>query len=303
MPNPYPHKSIPLVPYTDHYVEDDVYGLSEYDITRSSRRLKDETRSLILDGTRTQMGLITIAEDSDWDETTMKLGYREFARVAKEDIDHFAPSVNLQALQALEAKADEDIIIESGVDFKNQLIAPSETATRTAGKIDASKKRINQNIKYNAYTFYSRLAKLRCANMQTYYVTDRTISTPSEDYNGTVKEALNGGYGTFTMKPKYRKGKFNLIPVLDSLFGDTTEEKRNKFIQYIQLFSNFVDPETGKPVINPRQFIESSRGLLDDIVDVDMLLAERPEEQTADSLMKEMDSQIKGQEQNSQPEG
>lgn len=296
MPNPYPHKEIPLVPYTDHYVEDDIYGLGEYDITRTSRRLKDETRSLIMDGTRTQMGLITIAEDSDWDETTMKLGYREFARVAKDDIGHFAPAVNLQALQALEAKADEDIIIESGVDFKNQLIAPSETATRTAGKIDASKKRINQNIKFNAYTFYSRLARLRAANMQTYYNTDRVISTPSEDYEGTSKQPLNWGYGTFLMKPKYRKGKFNIIPVLDSLFGDTTEEKRNKFIQYIQLFGNFVDPDTGKPVINPKQFIEASRGLLDDIVDVDKLLAEKPEEQTPDQIMKQMDNQIKWQE-------
>ncbi len=97
------------------------------------------------------------------------------------------------------------------------------------------------------------------------------------------------------MKPKYRKGKFNIIPVLDSLFGDTTEEKRNKFIQYIQLFSNFIDPDTGKPVINPKQFIEASRGLLDDIVDVDKLLAEKPEQQTPDAIMKQMDAQMKGQ--------
>ena len=113
MPNPYPHKEIPLIPYTDHYVEDDVYALGEYDITNTSRRVKDETRSLIMDGTRAQMGIITIDENSDWDETTMKLGFREFARVARDDLNHFAPNVNLQALQALEAKADEDIIIES----------------------------------------------------------------------------------------------------------------------------------------------------------------------------------------------
>lgn len=33
MPNTNPSKEIPLVIFTDHYVEDDIYGMGEFDIT------------------------------------------------------------------------------------------------------------------------------------------------------------------------------------------------------------------------------------------------------------------------------
>lgn len=301
MPNPYPHKEIPLIKYGDHYVSSSQYYLGEYDITRNSRAAKDEVRSLMMDGTRAGFGVITIDESSDFDENTFKLGIREIMRVDKDAVGHFAPNVNLQALQLLESNADNDMIVDTGVDFKSQLIAPSETATRTSGKIDASRKRINQNIKMNAFSFYSRLARLRLANMKTFYKSARVISTPSEDYAGSTKQALNGGYGTFIMKPEYRLGNYNIIPVIDSLFGDTTEEKKNAFIQFMQLFAPLVKSDTGKAVISGEQWIESARGIFGDIVDIDKLLATKPEQQSPENIMKDLEAQMNGTPEGSSP--
>lgn len=296
MPLPFPHKQIPLVCYTDHYIWDNIYGLGEMDITERSRLLKDATRSMILEVIRAQAGLITINPEADFDESLLSFGFRDFARVAKEDINFFSPNINASTLQYLESKLDEDIIIETGVDFKNQILGPNETATKTAGRIDAAKRRINQNIKYNAYTFYERLARLRIANVAAYYHDkERVIPVEGKTYDGTVEKPLNGGYGLFIVKPEYRAlGKYNLVPVMDSLFGDTTDEKKQKFIEYIQLFGNMVDPATGKPIVNPINFIESSRGIMDDVVDIDKLTAKTPETQSPDQMLNEMDAMDKG---------
>jgi len=42
----------------------------------------------------------------------------------------------------------------------------TESATKTAGKSVSSKKRINDNIKDNAYNFFRRMAYLRLKNIQ-----------------------------------------------------------------------------------------------------------------------------------------
>ena len=121
MPIPHPHKDIPIVCYTDHQVDGDIYGRGEYDITEKSRNLKDESRSLMIETVKIQGGIITIDPSSDFDETVERIGLKQFAHVAKEDFGFFAPSVNISPLELLEKKLDEDIIIETGVDFRGQL--------------------------------------------------------------------------------------------------------------------------------------------------------------------------------------
>lgn len=54
----------------------------------------------------------------------MELGIRKYARVEKDAFGFFAPPINANSLQYVEGKADEDIIIESGIDFRNQLLSP-----------------------------------------------------------------------------------------------------------------------------------------------------------------------------------
>ena len=125
----------------------------------------------------------------------MKLGMRQIARVEKDSFGFFAPSVNLQSLDALERKADEDIVIECGVDFKAQLLGPNETAARTEGRIGAAKKRVNHNIKHNAYNFYERLARLRSANFAFHYKSSSKqlpVKGIEVDSQGNVEYVQNG---------------------------------------------------------------------------------------------------------------
>ena len=296
MPLPYPHKEIPIVAYTDHFVPDTVYGLGEYEISARSKYVKDESRSLIIETAKAQMGVITIDPDSDFDEALMKFGPREMVRARRDEVSFFAPSISANSLQYLEAKADEDVIIETGVDFKNQLLAPQETATRAAGRVDAARKRISSHVKYNAFTFWERLARLRIANLQTWYDNPFTIAMYGEDAGKTKTsvEPMNGGYGTFTVTPDMLKGKIKALPVIDSLYGDSSLEKKQKYIEAIQMYANFVDPTTGKPLIHPSQIIEAGRGIMDDAIDIDKLLEKREDVQTPDKILGEIDSMDQG---------
>ena len=287
-PIPYPHKEIPIVVYTDHIIEDDIYGLWELDITENSREFKDDLRSTHIEGIKAQWWIITIGQDADFDETVMKLWMRQVARVDPESFGFFAPTVNLQSLAALEKQADEDIIVESWVDFKSQLLWVNETARRTEGRIDASKKRINHNIKHNAYTFYERLARLRSANFEFCYW-DKGSQLPTKGLEVSSEwtiEYVQNGYGLFTMKPEYFKWKLALIPVVDSLYGDTSNESKTKYIETLQLLMNMKNPD-GTPTFDSKLLIEAWRGIIDEVIDLDKVLGKSNDSKTPEDIMKD----------------
>lgn len=179
MPIPSPSKDIPLVPFTDNYLENDIYCLGEFDISERSRSLKDAARSLAIEVVKAQGGIITIDPDSEFDDAVMELGIRKYARVEKDAFGFFAPNINASTIQYIESKVDEDIIVETGVDFRSQISSAAVTATQTQGKIQSQRKRISQMLKYNAYTFYERLARLRLSNME-YYYKDKSRTVPVE---------------------------------------------------------------------------------------------------------------------------
>lgn len=287
-PIPYPHKEIPLVVYTDHIVEDDIYALWEFDITEKSRQFKDDLRSTHIEGIKAQGWIITIGPDADYDETVMKLGLRQVARVEKDSFGFFSPSVNLQSLAALEKQADEDIIVEGWVDFKSQLLGVNETAKRTEWRIDAAKKRVNHNIKHNAYTFYERLARLRCANF-TFHYKGKDISLPTKwlevSSSGTI-EYVQNGYGLFTMKPEYFEWEMSLIPVVDSLYGDTSSDSKTKYIETLQLLMNMKNPD-GTPTFDSKLLIEAWRGIIDEVIDLDKVLGKSNDSKSPEDIMKE----------------
>lgn len=287
-PIPYPHKEIPLVVYTDHVVPDDIWWLWELDITERSRQLKDDIRSLHIEGIKSQAWIITVDPDSDYDETVHRLGNRQIARVAKDAFGFFAPSVNLNSLEQLERKVDEDLIIECGVDFKSQLFWPSETAARTEGRIAAAKKRINHNIKENAYNFYERLARLRSSNFEFTYknsVGSIPVKGVDVDEYGNVTH-VNNGYGNFTMKPKYFAGKVSLIPIVDSLYGDTSSEVKQKYLETLQLLINMKDANGGS-LFDQRLLIEAGRWIIDEVIDLDKVLGKTEDTKSPDDIMKE----------------
>lgn len=287
-PIPYPHKEIPIVVYTDHVLEDDIYGMGEFDITERSRKLQDDIRSVHLEWIKAQWGLITIDPDSDYDETVMKLGIRQVARVEKDSFWFFSPSINLQSLITLEQTVGNDLIVETWVDYRSQIFGPNETAARTEGRIAAAKKRINHNIKTNAYTFYERLARIRSANIEFFY-SDKTSKLPVKwvevSSDGTI-EYVQNWYGLFTMKPEYFKWKIALIPIVDSLYWDTSSEKKQKYLETAQLLLNMRN-DKGAPEFAPRTIVEAGRGIIDEVIDIDKVMWKTNDAKTPEQIMSE----------------
>lgn len=228
----------------------------------------------------------------------MELGIRKYARVEKDAFGFFAPNINASTLQYIEEKVDNDMIIETGVDFRSQILSPNETATKTAGRAQAAMKRISLNVKYNAYTYWERLAALRMANMEFYADTTQTIPVRNMEVDGEGNVTyLNNAYGLFTMKPEYYKGKFALMPRIDSMVGDTTSETKQKYMEALQLLLNMTDKETGKPIYDPRSLIEAGRGIIDDVIDLDRINEKKDSVKSPSQILDEIDKQQMGQEQ------
>lgn len=287
MPIPYAHKQLPLIAYFDHQLNDTFFGaMGEYEISAGSRALKDAARSVCIEGCKAQAGIVTISPTADFDEVTKSMGTFRMARVDKEDIGFFAPQINLSSAQYIEAKCDEDIIVETGVDFRSQVLGPNETATKTAGRIDAAKRRINAHIRNNAYSFYERFARLRMANISTYYSEgEKSIPVKGMDVDskGNVRY-LGTGYGLFTAKPEFFLGKTALFPMVDSMGGDSTSEQKQKYMETITLLGNMKD-KMGAPLFDPKKLIEAGRGIIDDAIDIDKLLEKNVEQKSPEEIL------------------
>lgn len=290
MPNPTISKEIPIVCYTNIFIEDDIYSIGDYKLSKKSSALKDEARSLAIEVVKAQGWIITIDPDSEFDEAVMELGIRKYARVKRDEVGFFAPNINASTLQYIEAKADEDIIVETWIDFRSQLLNPNETATKTAGRINSWKNRINLMIKYNAYTFYERLARLRMSNMEFYWEKPQIMVTKwieiSEDGN---TKPLNGWYGIFTMKPEYFSWKLSLIPNIDSFTWNTTTENKQKYLETAQLLLN-IPSKDGGMLFDPMKIIEAGRGVIDEVIDIDKLSEKTPTHKKAEDILNEVDS-------------
>lgn len=150
-------------------------------------------------------------------------------------------------------------------------------------------KRINLNIKYNAYHYWERLARLRMANMEFYSDKAHTIPVKNMevDNEGNVSY-LNNSYGLFTMMPKYFAGKMALMPRIDSMVGDTSTEIKQKYMEALQLLVPMVDKDTGKPIYDPRSLVEAGRGIIDDIIDLDRINEKKAVTKSAENIMKEL---------------
>lgn len=273
MPNPHPHKDIPIVLYTDHMIDWDINWIGEFDITEKSRQLKNDSRSLMIESIKMQWGIITIDPSSDFDETVERIWLKQFARVAKEDFWHFAPTINISPLELLEKKIDEDIIVETWVDFRWQLFWPNETAERSKWRIEASRKRINSNIRENAYSFYDRLARLRIENIKTYYK-GKTDLIPVKGYE--ISEdwtAMSNGseFWTMTLVKWMLEWRILLIPIVDSISWDTSKIQKQKYMEMFQILINLKKAD-GSPLIDPAVLLDAWRWIIDDSFDLDKVL-------------------------------
>lgn len=298
------NKEIPILVWTDHYLEDSIYALGEMEVSSSSRLIEDSTFSAIMNGVRASLGFITIDPNADFDEATVQFATWEIVRVDPKEVGFFAPNVNLQILQFTLDKIREQIQVETGVDYTGMLFSPSSaSATSVVAKTQSQERRIALCIMYNSYTFLEKLARIRMSNMEFMFKNKpTTIAVKGQDIdeNG-VASPVSGGYGTFTVMPSMWEGKCNCFPIADSMIGDSNAKQLESFMRLFQLVMNMVDPATGKPLIDPRVLIESGRWIIDDVVDLDKLLQRTPEKKDPKQILQ--DKGLISPQQNPQDQG
>lgn len=246
---PYKHKELPFCQVVDYPVEGRAYNMWEYELLEKDEKYKDALRALSIDVVKFQFWFTAVDPEADFDENTVEIWVNSFARVSPKDVAHYAPNISNFAVREAEAKADEDIIIKSGVDYRSQILWPAETAEKTRTKKESSRKRINYMLKTNAYTFFERLARLRVSNIQLEYSSwNKKIFAKGGDIDSNwVFKASRNWYGTFTTKPDLVKGKFSIVPITDSILWVSSERELKRFLEFQQIGWNLMG-EDQKPI-------------------------------------------------------
>lgn len=256
---PYEHKEIPIVQFIDYKLEWRSCNMGEIELIKEDEFAKDKVRSLSIDITQAQLWFTTISPLADFDNSTIEMWVGKFIKADPEDIRHFAPNISSNGFLSIENKIDEDIIIKTWIDFRSQLLSPEETAEKTKSKNASSRKRINTLLKENAFWFFRRLAILRMSNIQQYY-SDASYSIPVKNYSISsdgIKSPTSWWYWLYTTIPDHIKGKFNIMPITESILWLSTEKEKNKVLEFSQIaWTPIFMWDDWKTIINKRKLAE-----------------------------------------------
>ena len=288
---PYKHKELPFCVFSDYKLDNRTYSMWEYELLERDEKYKDALRSLSIDVIKAQFWFTAIDPDADFDEATVEIWTNSFARINPRDIAHFSPNINANSILQAENQADNDMIIKSWIDFKSQILWPSETATKVAAKTQSARKRINLNLKMNWYSFFERLARLRMSNLQLEY-SKWYKKIPIKGWNIDSKwtfTPVNWWYGSFSVKPEYIEGKFNIMPITESILWINSEREKIRILEFSQIAWNIVW-EDGKPIIKPERLVEELSRRFG--VDFEKLTQQSETYQNPEDILKEVDQQM-----------
>ena len=250
-PNPYPHKMLPFSLYLDNKGEDRIWWIWEFELLEQEERYKNELRTLLVRWVKSAIGMILKDRNADLEEDDMEFWIG--ATYETDDVNwikQFAPNVPIWEISNAETKVDNDIIAKSWIDYKSQFLSPWETATKTAGKEKSAKKRINKNIKDNAYWFYRRLAEIRMANIQflhSLWTKEIPIAWWSIDAEWVFSSEWEW-FGSTTITKDLLKWNYLVMPIVETMLWDNKARRRTDAIQYTQLVWNMQNEDWTKPV-------------------------------------------------------
>ena len=250
-PIPYKHKMLPFSLYLDNKWDWRIWGIWEFELLEQEERYKNELRTLLVRWVKSSIWLILKDRSSEIEED--ELSYWIWEVYETDDINwlkQFAPNVPIWAISDAESKIDNDIIAKSWVDFKSQFLAPWETATKTAGKDKSAQKRINKNIKDNAWGFYRRLAEIRMNNIQFLHsIWSKEIPIEWWTVNlDWVFTSDNWWYWSALLTEDLMKWNFTVLPIVETMLWNSKERKRQDAIQYAQLVWNIAEQDWTRPV-------------------------------------------------------
>ncbi len=293
-PMPSLHKELPFCLFYDYEVLDRIWGMGEYELLAEDIEYRDALRSLSIDVIKAQMGTTMIDETVDIDETTFELGTNTYTRVSDlQGISFYSPNVSTNSIDNAELKVDNDIIAKSWIDFKAQQLSPQETAARTNAKTESGKKKINLNLKINGYSFFERLARLRMANIQLLHSSgSKEIFVEGKSIDSKwVASPVNGWYGSFTVQPKMIKGKFNIVPITESILGESEEKDLEHMLRYAEFAWNIMGAD-GKPVV---QWEKLAKAITDRFgFDFDSMTSTSLQQQSPEQIVNELEAEDNG---------
>lgn len=291
-PIPYKHKELPFSLYIDNLWEDRIWWIWEFELLEQDERYKNELRTLYIRWIKSAIGVIIKDKLNDIEEDEVEFGIWEIIEASDiEWIKQFAPNVPISAIWEAEMRVDNDIIAKSWVDFKALYLSPSESATKTESKNITSKKRVNKNIKDNAYDFFRRLWKLRISNIAFFhsnYEENIPISWWSIDSNKIFIPEWSGNYWSAKITKDMVSWDFDLIPLVDTMTANNKQKRRNDVLQYAQVVAPFVW-EDGKPVIKWDEMVKLITEEFD--YDFDKLTQQNVTSQSAKSILDWIDQQ------------
>lgn len=250
-PIPYTHKKLPFSLYIDNKWDGKIWGIWEFELLEQEERFKNELRTLLVRGIKSSIWVILKNSDSEIEEDEIEYGIWEVYNTADVNwLKQFAPTVPIWAISQAEDKVDNDIIAKTWVDHKSQQLSSSETATKTEGKAKSWQKRINKNIKDNAYNFYRRLAELRMANIQFIHST-WNMEIPIEGGSIDSKWVFTsdeGWYGSAILTGEMLEGSITVMPIVETMLWDSKERAKQNSLSAVQILQKLQDKDGSKPV-------------------------------------------------------
>jgi len=255
---PYTHKELPFALFIDNKAEDRIWGIGEYEMLEQDEKYKNELRTLLIQWVKANIWFLLKDRDAEMEEWELYFWIWEvFETSDVKWIQHFTSNVNIREISEAEKKVDSDVIIKSGIDIHSLQTSP-ETATKTAGKTLSGKKRINKNIKDNAYDFYRRLAYLRMKNIQfihTIKVKEIPIKGWSIRNDWIFERDDNQSFGFAKIWESLIKGEFLVLPIIETMIGDNKQRRKENATLYASTTWNIMG-EDGKPVIKGKPLWE-----------------------------------------------
>lgn len=256
---PYSHKKLPFCLFIDNDAEDRIWWIWEFELLEEDEKAKNEYRSLTIKATKASIWFILKDAWNDLESSDLEYWVQQVYDTNDiQWVQHFAPNVPLQAIAQLEEKVDNDIIVKSWVDFKSLLLAPEESATRTASKSQSSKKRINDCIKDNAYEFWRRLWELRMSNIQQLH-SMKPIRISIEWWSITNEWVFisdeTWGYWWATIWANFVRWSFRILPIVETMLWDSDQRKKDNLANFMQLTWNITD-ESWRPVVKWVQLVK-----------------------------------------------
>lgn len=238
-------KRIPVAVFQDHIIPNELYAMSECEILKPRREIKNNIVNLVFDVSRqAAYGTLVVDPYADFDEDSFQWG-QDFLRVEPGLIDQLRSDANLSWVNQFNQENENGITVDTGIDHRNTISTPNETATQTLERKESQLQIVELNIKWNAYTGFKRLYLLMKDLIRLHYKSYPVVEGPAKKRKVRIKDEKfvrnamgmdnepSKGYNYFDIEPEDLEGDFDLVLNIGNI-AMTTALKRSMQTEAVQ---------------------------------------------------------------------